>query len=179
MRKCIADKKKDKEEMEGNKVYYEKNHKQVRGQQKAYIQKNKAARQAKNTSWRLANRAPLAAYKRTLWARKKAIAAGEIPSPMLELADFGARNEAVSSVLPAAPTGAALTPVLIDKDDDVLHGATTKRITMVSFTIERPQLAQSATNTVLLAGTYMCTFCGDWTYYRRHGKRTNLDALAA
>ncbi|EQC36160.1 hypothetical protein SDRG_06275 [Saprolegnia diclina VS20] len=42
----------------------------------------------------------------------------------------------------------------------------------------KPNALTSATNTVLLAGTYQCTFCRDWTYYKLHRKhkRTRADA---
>ncbi|KDO19547.1 hypothetical protein SPRG_15184 [Saprolegnia parasitica CBS 223.65] len=191
------------------KAYYEKNRAQALTKQKEYRHKNKDDCLAKKKAWYMANRAPLAAYYRARRARKKAIAAGEVPPPMPKIADFRAQHEASGCVAPAASTRAAtLAPELSDEeDDDVLHplAATTKKVAMVSFTDEhpfnmrergpepccdecalfQPNALTSATNTVLLAGTYMCTFCRDWTYYRLHRKlkRTRadarLDALAA
>ncbi|KDO19397.1 hypothetical protein SPRG_15138 [Saprolegnia parasitica CBS 223.65] len=41
-----------------------------------------------------------------------------------------------------------------------------------------PNALTSAINTVLLPGTYQCTLCRDWTYYRRHRKRKRTRADA-
>ncbi|KDO25760.1 hypothetical protein SPRG_20715 [Saprolegnia parasitica CBS 223.65] len=174
------------------KARYEKNRDQEMMRSKTYRQTHKEVVKAKNKSWNVANRAFRAAYAQARRARKKALAAGEEPAPLPTLADLRAAQEASDQVV--ASTAAD------DQLDDVPHplAATTKPIEMVSFTNEHPfnlrkrgpepvcnecarfhpNALTSATNTVLLPGTYQCTLCRDWTYYRRHRKheRTRADA---
>ncbi|KDO26220.1 hypothetical protein SPRG_08582 [Saprolegnia parasitica CBS 223.65] len=181
------------------KALYEKNREREREQSKEYRQGHKKATQASSKSWHAANRAYKNARDQAHRARKKALAAGETPPPMPKLVDF--RTRASGSVGTKPSMGVAtLESDLSDEDDHVPHplAVASKPIVMVSFTDEnpfnmrkrgpepccdecalfQPNALTSATNTVLLAGTYQCTFCRDWTYYRLHRKhkRTRADA---
>ncbi|EQC31390.1 hypothetical protein SDRG_10991 [Saprolegnia diclina VS20] len=189
----------NKEALVAKSKAYKKMHRaQERVKAKEYRQKNKQVRQVQDKAWRMANRAYKNAYDRAVRARKKVIAAGKVPPPLPKLADFGAQRKASGRIGPAASTDAASE--LPEEEDDAPHplAATTKKVGMVTFTNEhpfnmrkrgpepccdecakfQPNALTSATNTVILAGTYQCTFCRDWTYYKLHRKykRTRADA---